>query len=407
MNDVVVTGLGAITPVGESFSETWESLLDQRSGAQSITQFDLDTYEYEFRTRVGCEVDADPSTHPLVDERSAGRHAQLGVVAANEAVVDAGFDTDAGPEWDPTRVGVSYASCLGGQLEIDEHQLRMRDGGRPNTRFSIQLLNSSVAGHTSIAFDARGPNRAPSTACAAGTHAIASAVDDIRLDRADVVIAGGADTGVCSTGVAAFDSLRAMSSRNDEPTAAIRPFDADRDGFLLAEGAGALVLESASHAAERGATVYAEVTGVGRSAGADHLIRPANDGRGLIAAIERALSDADRSPRDVDHVNAHATATPRGDDHEALCLRQVFDDPPPVTANKGNLGHSLGASGAIEAGVAVGSIREGTVPPTVNHETPDCELDVVTEPRDSEPSVVVSSSAGFGGTNGAVVFERV
>ncbi|MEZ3145511.1 beta-ketoacyl synthase [Halobaculum sp. MBLA0143] len=407
MNDVVVTGLGTITPVGGSLSETWESLLGHESGAGPITQFDLDTYGYDFRTRVGCEVAADPSAHPSVDERSAGRHAQFGVVAASEAVADAGFDADDGPDWDPTRAGVSYASCLGGQLEIDEHQLRMRDGGRPDTRFSIQSLTSSVAGHASVVFDARGPNRAPSTACAAGTHAIADAVDDVRLGRADVMIAGGADAGVCSTGLAAFDSLRAMSSRNDAPTAAIRPFDADRDGFLLGEGAGALVLESASHAAERGATAYAAVTGVGRSADADHLIRPASDGRGLIAAIERALADADRSPADVDHVNAHATATPRGDDHEALCLHEVFDDPPPVTANKGNVGHTLGASGAIEGAISAASIHEGTIPPTVNHETPDCGVDVVTEPRDADPEVVLANSAGFGGTNGAVVFERV
>jgi 3-oxoacyl-[acyl-carrier-protein] synthase II len=409
MHDVVVTGLGAVTPVGGSLSATWEALLDGDSGAGPVTQFDLDGYDYQYQTAAGCEVEVDLSTHEFVDERSTGRHSQLGLVAASEAVADAGFDhdTDADPDWDPERVGVSYASCLGGQLEIDEQQYRLRRGERADTRFSIQLLPSSVAGHTSIEFDARGPNRAPSTACAAGSHAIAGAADDIRLGRADVVVAGGADAGVCSTGLAAFDSLRAMSRRDDEPQAAIRPFDADRDGFLLAEGAGTLVLESADHAAARDATVYAEVSGVGRSADADHPARPASDARGLTAAVEQALTDADCSPADIDHVNAHATATPRGDDHEALCLQQVFDDPPPVTANKGNLGHSLGASGAIEAVVSVASIREGTIPPTVNHDTPDCDLDVVTEPRGAEPDVVLTNSAGFGGTNGAVVFECV
>ena len=409
MHDVVVTGLGTVTSVGRTAPETWTALLDGERGGGPVTQVDLDAYDYDYRTTAGCEVDADVSTNELVDERTMARHSQLGLVAASEAVFDAGFnpDTTTDPNWNPTRAGVSYASCLGGQLEIDEHQHRLREGTRADTRFSIQLLPSSVAGRTSIAFDARGPNRTPSTACAAGTHAIAGAVDDIRLGRADVMIAGGADAGVCSTVLAAFDSLRAMSRRDGEPQAAIRPFDADRDGFLLAEGAGTLVLESADHAAARNATVYAEVSGTGRSADADHPARPASDARGLTAAVERALADADCSPADIDHVNAHATATPRGDDHEALCLQQVFDDPPPVTANKGNLGHSLGASGAIEAAVSVASIREGTIPPTVNHDTPDCDLDVVTEPRDAEPDVVLTNSAGFGGTNGAVVFERV
>lgn len=404
MNDVVITGVGAVTPVGRSASRTWDALKDGESGADSISLFDVAEYEYDFRTGDGCEVDVDLTEDDDVDERSMGRHTQLGVVAAKEAMADAGFSTD--PDWDdPRKVGVSFASCVGGQLEIEENLLSLREEGSVATRFSIQLLPNSTAGYNSILFDAQGPNRAPSTACAAGTHAICDAVDDIRLGRADVMIAGGSDAGVCSSVHSCFDVLRALSTEYSTPEEAIRPFDENRDGFLLGEGGGALVLESAEHAERRGAPIYAAIEGTGRSADADHPARPAEDARGLKAAVTNALREAGRDPAQIDHVNAHGTATPRGDEHEALCLREVFDDVPPVTSTKSAIGHTLGASGAIEAVVSVLAIRDDVLPPTINYETPDpdCDVPVVDETTGADVDAVVSNSAGFGGTNGTLV----
>lgn len=395
-----------MTPVGESLRQTWDAMTNGESGAGSISSLDLGAYEYDFRTTVACEVDIEPAERDSVDERSMGRHSQLGVIAAREAMSDGGFPLE--PNWDdPEKVGVSFASCIGGHLEIEENVTKLREEGSAATRFSIQLLPNLTAGHVSIMFDARGPNRAPSTACAAGTHALCDAVDDIRLGRADVMIVGGADAGVCVTVLGSFDVLRAMSTRNERPEAAIRPFDAERDGFLLGEGAGALVLESAEHAAERGASVYAAIEGVGRSADAEHPVRPATDARGLKAAVQEALADAERTPDAVDHVNAHATATPRGDEHEALCLNETFDEVPPVTGTKSMIGHTLGASGAIEAAVATLSIEEGVIPPTCNYETPDpdCDVPVVGETTGADVETVLSTSAGFGGTNGTVIIS--
>lgn len=404
MNDVVITGLGAVTPVGESVSQTWEAIKDERSGADSISLFDVDEYEYDFRTGDGCEVDVDPTEYDVVDERSMGRHTQLGVIAAKEAMEDAGYSTD--PDWeDPRRVGVSFASCVGGQLEIEENVMGLRERGSVATRFSILLLPNSTAGHNSILFDAQGPNRAPSTACAAGTHAICDAVDDIRLGRTDVMIAGGSDAGVCSAIHGCFDVIRALSADYGTPDEAIRPFDESRDGFLLGEGGGALVLESAEHAEQRGAPIYATVEGTGRSADADHPARPAEDARGLEASVTSALREAGRDPDEIDHVNAHGTATPRGDEHEALCLRKVFDDVPPVTSPKSSMGHTLGASGAIEAVLSVLAIENDVLPPTINYETPDpdCDVPVVAETTSADVDAVLSNSAGFGGTNGTLV----
>lgn len=405
MNDVVVTGLGAVTPVGASVSETWESVKKGESGASSISLFDPDEYEYDFRANAACEVDIDPTDRDVVDERSMGRHSQLGVIAAKEAMEDAGFGTD--PSWnEPQNVGVSFASCVGGQLEIEENLRGIYDSGSIATRFSIQFLPNSTAGHNSILFDAQGPNRAPSTACAAGTHAICDAVDDIRLGRADVMIAGGSDAGVCSIVVGGFDVLRALTTKHDDPADAIRPFDEDRDGFLLGEGAGTLVLESAEHAEQRGAPIYATIEGVGLSGDADHPARPARDARGLKASVRSALDEAGREPDQIDHVNAHGTATPRGDEHEALCLDEVFDDVPPVTSVKSMMGHTLGASGAIEAVISTLAIRDDVLPPTANYETPDpdCDVPVVGETTSADVDSVVSNSAGFGGTNGTLVF---
>ena len=398
--EVVVTGIGAVTPLGERAYRTWESLLAGESGAGPITRFDPD--EAGVRSRVACEVETDPDDD-RIDDRTMGRYAEFAVAAAGEAIADAGFDP-AGPDWEPDRVGTAIASALGGFPEIDDAA-----GTRPSPRFLITALSNLAAGHVSMCFDARGPHRAPATACAAGTHAIADAIDDIRHGRADVVLAGGAEAPISPLGVGSFDSMRALSTRNDDPAGASRPFDADRDGFVLGEGGAVLVLEARKHATDRGVSPYAAVTGAGRTADAHHPTRPAEGASGLRRAVERALADAGRDPDAVDHVNAHGTSTPTGDTREAEAFRTLFDEVPPVTSVKGGVGHALGAAGAVESAVVARSIAEGVIPPTANHETPDpdCAVPVVTDSRDADLEVVVTTSAGFGGTNGALVFEDV
>ncbi len=397
--EVVVTGLGAVTSVGASAPATWSAVRQGESGVGAIERFDPD--EYDLRARIAAETSFDPGSSDTYDERTMGRYSQLALAAALEAVDDAGLDPD-GADWTPERVGTSIATGLAGLPEIESAA-----GGRPNPRFLVTALSNLAAGHVSMTLDAKGPNRAPATACAAGTHAIADAVADVRRGRADVVLAGGTDAPISPLGVGGFDAMRALSTRNDRPEAASRPFDADRDGFVLAEGSGCLVLESRDHAVDRGATSYAEISGFGLTADAYDATRPPEDAEGLGRAVERALDDAGRDPAAVDHVNAHATSTPRGDESEARAIRSVFDEPPAVTAPKSVLGHSLGAAGAIEAVLVAKTIESGTIPPTTNLETldDDCDVPVVTEPRDATVDVAVSTSAGFGGTNGALVFE--
>ena len=404
MNDVVITGLGAVSPVGTSASETWDGLKRGQSGAGPVTLFAPDELAYDYHCELGCEVDFDPGDYDCVEEGRMGRYCQIGMVAAQEAIDDAGFGTD--PDWDdPKRTGVSFGSCLGGVDVIERTTIKTHGSGRISPRLSLKYLANMPAGYIGIAFDAQGQNRAPATACAAGTHAIGAAADDIRLGRADVMIAGGTDTGVSKTIACGFDLLRALSNSYDEPATAIRPFDDGRDGFLLGEGAGALILESAEHAEERGAEILATVEGSGRSADAEHPIRPASDARGLTSAMEKALADANRSPDAIDHVSAHATATPRGDVHEALSLNRTFDEVPPVTSVKSMIGHTLSAGGAIEAVAATKTIEENVIPPTINYETPDpdCDVPVAAEPLETQVDTVMSNSAGFGGTNGTLI----
>ena len=405
--DVVVTGLGLLTPLGESVEGTWNGLLEGASGAGPITRFDPE--EAGLRASIACEVETDPAAvapDDRVDDRTMGRYAQFAVAATAEALADAGFDA-ADPDWNAERVGTSIGSGLAGLAEIEAAA-----DERPSPSFLVSALTNLAAGHVSMTIGAKGPNRAPGTACSAGTHAIAAAADDIRRGRADVVVAGGTDAAISPLGVGSFDAMRALSTRTDDPAATSRPFDSDRDGLVLSEGCGIVVLESREHARERGATPYAAITGAGRTADAHHPTRPAESGDGLRRCLEQALSDADRELTDVDHVNAHATSTPIGDAREADALAAVFagaeDGVPPTTSIKGHLGHALGAAGAIEAAVIARTIAEGTIPPTLNYETPDpdCDLPVVTDPRETAVDVVVSTSAGFGGTNGALVLER-
>lgn len=396
---VAITGCGAVTPVGRSAVATWEAIYAGESGASRIERFDPESAG--LRTHIACEVGAVDAPAD-VDERTTGRAARYGLVAAHEALTDAGYDPD-GPRWNAERVGTSVACALGGMPEIEQ---AVQDD-RLSARFLLTYLPNMVGNHLSMAFNARGPARTQAAACAAGTHAIADAVADIRHDRADLMLAGGAEAAVSPIGVESFERMRALSSRTADPTRASRPFDADRDGFVLGEGSGILVLEAAERARARGAPIYALLSGTGLTADAHHPTRPPESGSGLRRAIERALSDSGTAPDRVDHVNAHGTSTPAGDAAEATALNDLFERSPPTTSNKSQLGHALGGAGAIEAVIAAQTLASGTLPPTINYETPDpaCDLPIVTEPETTDPDTVVSTSAGFGGTNGALVFE--
>ncbi|GAB3035686.1 beta-ketoacyl-[acyl-carrier-protein] synthase family protein [Natronobiforma cellulositropha] len=403
-NDVVVTGIGSITPLGATADETWANLCEGVSATGPVTRFDPDSYQQCID--LACEIDADLDEHPNVNPRRMGRYTQYAVVAAAEALADAGLEPG-GEAWTAERVGTNVGCGVGGFPEQGEAMADLYAGERLSPRYILQSIPNLASGYVSIEFDAGGPNRAPATACAAGTHAIAGAVDDVRLGRADVMLAGGTGGGVTPTSMAGFAALRALSTHTEPREEAVKPFDERRDGFVLSEGAGLLVLESRDHAAARGAEVIAELTGCGSSADASHPTKPREDGTGLSRAISSALEDAGCAPEAVDHVNAHATGTPHGDRHEARALANVFADVPPVSALKSMLGHALGGAGAIEAVAAVQTVRDGTIPPTINcqRSASDIDVPVVTETTETPVDVVVSNSAGFGGTNGVLVFE--
>ncbi|MFB6280868.1 MAG: beta-ketoacyl synthase [Haloferacaceae archaeon] len=396
--DAVVTGVGALTPLAPDADRTWAALLDGATGIAPISRFDPEAAGLS--STMAGEVAADPADRADVDGRRTGRYAGLAVAAGRAALADAGLAPDGGA-WRPGAVGVSVGSGMGGFPEIE----RTVEADRVSPSFPVTHLPNLAAGHLAELVGAEGPIRAPATACAAGTHAVGEALRDVRAGRADAVLAGGAEAAISPHGVGGFDAMRALSTRTDDPAAASRPFDADRDGFVVAEGAAVLVVEARAHAADRGAAPLAELAGFARTADAHHPTAPPEDAHGLRRCMRAALADAGRPPAAVDHVNAHATGTPRGDRHEATAVRAVFDDPPPVTSVKGATGHALGASGAIEAAIAVRSIAEGVRPPTATHETPDpaCAVPVVETPTAAGDGVVLSNSAGFGGANGTLV----
>lgn len=402
--DVMVTGLGAVTSVGGSASSTWAELQTGTSGAETITRFDTDGLPQ--CPDLACEVPIDPTDHEAVDERRMGRYSQFAAIATEEALEDAGL-SPGDSTWDPEAVGVSVGTGIGGLPELESGALNLDQSGRVSTRFMLNVLPNLMAGYLSIRHDAGGPNRAKSTACAAGAHSIIDAIDDIRLGRADVMIAGGAESAISPLGIAGFGAMRALSTRADAPTEASRPFETARDGFVMGEGAGILVIESREHAEARGATPLAELSGGGLSGDSAHPTKPHADAWGLRRAMEMALDDAGRSPDAVDLVNAHGTSTPEGDAHEAMGINTVFETTPPVTAPKSMLGHSLGASGAIEAVLSVQAIGADTIPPTINHDTRGdaCDVPVVESCTERPVDVVMSNSAGFGGTNAVIVAE--
>ncbi len=407
---VVVTGMGAITPIGHSAPALWEAMLGGESGAEVISKFDPS----EFDTKFACEVrDFDPLEHfNRKDARKLDRFTQYGTVAAREAVKDSGLLDSADVNLDS--VGVTFGSGIGG-IELFQAQAAvLRDHGpkRLWPFFIPMLIPDIVAGWIAIEFGFRGPNYSLVSACATGNNNIGEAFMLIRNGYADTMLCGGTEAAVCEMGLGGFNAVRALSTRNDDPKSASRPFDADRDGFVLGEGAGALVLEDREQAERRGAKIYAEITGLGLSADAYHITAPEPDGKGAVIAMRMMLKDAGLQPSDIDYINMHGTSTPLGDTAETRAVREVFGEHAykmNLSSTKSMTGHLLGAAGAVEAIATIMSVRTGMIAPTINYDTPDPECDLNYTPNVAVHRDVrhaASNAFGFGGHNTSVLFSR-
>ena len=407
MTSIVVTGFGATTPIGGDAASTWSAMLAGTSGAAVLQ----DDWAAELPVRIAATVAVDPNeVLDRVEARRMDRSGQLALIAAREAWAHTGA-----PDIDKARLGVVVASGIGGLITTLSAYDTLRDKGprRVSPLAIPMLMPNSAAANVGLEVGARAGVHTPVSACASGNEAIAYGADMIRTGRADIVLAGGTEAAIHALPLAAFAAMKALSSRNEDPTAASRPWDVDRDGFLLGEGAGILVLESAEHAAARGATAYAEILGVGMSADSHHIVQPDPEGRGASAAMRYAVENAGLSTRDIVHVNAHATSTPLGDIAEAQAIRAVFGtaaDDMCVTAPKSMIGHLLGAAGAVETLAVVLSLYERVVPPTINVDNldPEIDLDVVSDGPRKLPDgdlAALNNSFGFGGHNIALVIR--
>jgi 3-oxoacyl-[acyl-carrier-protein] synthase II len=406
---VVVTGLGAVTPLGNSVPEYWRAICEGRSGVGPITRFDPKRLD----CRIAAEVKGfDPLK--VIEKKELKKldlFIQYAVAAGVEAVEDAKIDFS---QMDPTRAGALVGSGIGGILTILEwHRVLLEKGpSRVSPFFVPSLIVNMASGHLSIRYKLKGPNSAVVTACATGNHAIGDAFKIIQRGDADLMVAGGSEAIIDELPIGGFAQMKALSTRNDEPTRASRPFDADRDGFVPGEGAGVVVLEHLEHARRRGARIYAELVGYGMTADAYHMTAPDPDGDGAIRAMTGALRDAGLRPEDVGYVNAHGTSTPYNDKTETLAIKQVFGDHArrlAVSSTKSMTGHLLGAAGGIETIVTVLALQQGILPPTINYEKPDpdCDLDYVPNTaRKAEVDAAISNGFGFGGTNATLAFRR-
>lgn len=411
-SDVVITGLGATTPLGGDVASTWDGLLSGRSGVHTNDAEWVDTYELP--SRIAATLATEPSeVLPRVRLRRMDRCEQIAVVAAREAWADAGFElpTDEQQPVDPDRLGVSLGTGIGGPLTLlEQNEVLKQDGLRKVSPLTVpMLMPNGPAAHVSLDLKARAGVHSPASACASGAEGLATGLDMIRSGRADVVVAGGAEACIHPITVAGFAQSRTLSTRNDDPEAASRPFDVDRDGFVMGEGAGVIVLESAEHARARGARVYGRLAGAGITSDAYHITGNHPDGVGQVNAITAAIESAQLSADDVGHVNAHATSTVVGDVGEAAAVRKAVGDHAVLTAPKGALGHLVGGAGAVESIVTIMSIHTGQIPATRNLENidPKVELDVVAgEPRKVDLTAAVNDSFGFGGHNVALAFTR-
>jgi 3-oxoacyl-[acyl-carrier-protein] synthase II len=404
---VVVTGMGAVTPVGLDVTSTWDAVVHGRSGIALVQRFETSDLD----VKIGGEVkNFDPTAYmDRKEARRMDRFLHLGIVAAQEAMRDSELQIGA---HNSEQVGVLVGSGIGGIQTIVDAAMVLHERGpdRVSPFVVPMMLPDMLAGLIAIQMGAKGPNFAVASACATAGHALGEATEIIRRGDADVMLAGGSEAPLTRIGLAAFDSMRALSRRNDEPARASRPFDAERDGFVLAEAAGVLVLEDLGHAIKRGAHIYAELTGYGSTADAYHITAPSEGGEGAARAMQQALRKAGLKPGDVDYINAHGTSTQHNDRTESLAIRTVFGEhAPPVSSTKSMTGHLIGASGAVETIICIKTILEGCLPPTINYEHPDpeCDLDYVPNvARRKRVNAALSNSFGFGGHNTTIVVQR-
>ena len=409
---VVVTGLGAMTPLGKSVSEYWKNLVDGVSGADTITRFDHSL----FKTHFACEV-KDYNTEDYF-ERKEGRkldlYAQFAIAASDEAITDSGLDLE---KLNMARAGVILGVGIGGLQTFFNECVNFAEGGgvpRFNPFFIPKMIADIASGHISIKHGFQGPNYTAVSACASSTNALIDCFNLIRLGKADVFISGGAEAAVNQAGVGGFNAMHALSVRNDDPATASRPFDLDRDGFVLGEGAGILILEDLEHAQVRGAKIYAEIVAGGMSADAHHITAPHPEGLGAKLVMESALDEFQGEKEDIDYINVHGTSTPLGDISETKAILEVFGDHAynlNISSTKSMTGHLLGAAGAIESMACILAIRDGVVPPTINHFTDDPDLDnklnfTFDKAEKREVNVTMSNTFGFGGHNATVVFQK-
>ena len=412
---VVVTGLGAVTPVGNTPEEMWNNLINGVSGAAPITLFDTSL----FKTKFACEV-KNLNINDYLDRKEArkmDRYTQFGVIAAMQAVKDCGWDLE---QEDKNRIGVVFGVGIGGiktfEEEVSYFALNKENGPKFNPFFIPKMIADIAAGQISIQYGFHGPNYITASACASSSNALADAFNLIRLGKANAIVAGGAEAAICATGVGGFNAMHALSTRNDEPERASRPFSASRDGFIIAEGAGCLILEELEHAKARGAKIYAEMVGAGMSADAHHITASHPEGLGAKLVMQNALEDAGMKPEDIDYINVHGTSTHVGDISEAKAIKEVFGDAAyklNISSTKSMTGHMLGAAGAVEAMATVLAVQNDIVPPTINHDEedkdPEIDYDLNFTFNKAQKRVVragLSNTFGFGGHNACVVFKK-
>ena len=412
---VVVTGLGAVTPVGNNPEETWNNLLNGVSGAAPITLFDAS----KFKTQFACEVKGFNATDYIdrKEARKMDRYAQLAMAAAVQAVDDSKMNLES---VDKNRIGVVFGVGIGGiktfEDEVEYYALHKENGPKFNPFFIPKMISDIAAGQISIRFGFHGPNYSTTSACASSTNALADAFNLIRLGKADAIVAGGAEAAICGCGVGGFNAMHALSTRNDDPEHASRPFSASRDGFIMGEGAGCLILEELEHAKARGAQIYAEMVGEGMSADAYHITASHPEGLGAKLVMKNALDDAGMKPEDIDYINVHGTSTPVGDISEVKAIQQLFGEHAyklNISSTKSMTGHLLGAAGAVEAMVSVLSVKNDIVPPTINHQEDDKDENIdynlnftFNKAQKRTVRAALSNTFGFGGHNACVIFKK-
>lgn len=412
---VVVTGLGAVTPVGNTPDETWSNLLAGKSGAGKITHFD----PTNFKTQFACEV-KNLNTNDYIDRKEARKidfYAQFALIAAQQAIEDCAADLET---IDKNRVGVVFGVGIGGiktfEDEIGYYALNKENGPKFNPFFIPKMISDIASGHISMKYGFHGPNYATTSACASSTNALADAFNLIRLGKANMIVAGGAEAAITEGGVGGFNAMHALSTRNDEPEKASRPFSKSRDGFVMGEGAGCLILEELEHAKARGAKIYCEMVGEGMSADAHHITASHPEGLGAKLVMENALDDAGLKPEDIDYINVHGTSTPVGDVSEVKAIKDVFGESAyklNISSTKSMTGHLLGAAGAVEALVCVLAVKNNIIPPTINHEDGDDDPEIdyklnftFNAPQKREVRAALSNTFGFGGHNACVIFKK-